>query len=292
MDSKILDMDRPLSDSDLVIATPERVSFDYQVAGLGTRAIAQLLDLLIVAGILIAVFFFASAAATVTGSSTVGTLILIIGAFIVVFGYFWISEALFSGQTVGKKAFRLRAVGDRGEPLTFMQAGIRNVVRIVDFLPYGYGVGMIVLFANGKGKRLGDLAAGTTVVKDSDHVWLWQLGGGYRQVAPVAPPPSSPPLDAGGQSPMRPPPPPGYGVSVASSPYAPASAAELTLRRLDPELRRFVSSYARRRPQLPLELRVQLASTVQPSLSVALPEIFAQRGPLATLDYLADLEQQ
>lgn len=285
-------MDRPLSDSDLVVATPERVSFDYQVAGLGTRAIAQLLDLLIVSGILIAVIFFASAADTVTASRTVGTLILIIGAFIVVFGYFWISEALFSGQTLGKKAFRLRAVGDRGEPLTFMQAGIRNVVRIVDFLPYGYGVGMIVLFANGRGKRLGDLAAGTIVVKDSDHVWLWQLGGGHSQLIPVAPPPPGPPPDAGSQSPMRPPPPPGYGVNVAPGPYAPASAAELTLRRLDPELRRFVSSYARRRPQLPLELRVQLASTVQPSLRVALPEIFAHRGPLATLDHLADLEQQ
>jgi uncharacterized RDD family membrane protein YckC len=284
-------MARPVSDSDLVVATPERVSFDYQVAGLGTRAIAQLLDLLIVTGILVAVIFFASAAGTVTGSSTLGTLILIIGAFIVVFGYFWVSEALFSGQTLGKKAFRLRAVGDRGEPLTFMQAGIRNVVRIVDFLPYGYGVGMIVLFANGKGKRLGDLAAGTIVVKDSDHIWLWQLGDGGRPVATGAPPPTGPPPDAPSQYPMMPPPPPGYGVNVAPSPYAPASVAELTLRRIDPELRRFVSAYARRRAQLPLELRVQLASTVQPSLRVALPEIFAQRGPLATLDHLADLEQ-
>jgi uncharacterized RDD family membrane protein YckC len=296
MESKILDMARPLSDSDLVVATPERVSFDYQVAGLGTRAIAQLLDLLIVAGILIAVYFFAFAATTVTSSNTVGSLIGIVGSFIVVFGYFWISEALFSGQTLGKKAFRLRALGDRGEPLTFMQAGIRNVVRIVDFLPYGYGVGMIVLFANGKGKRLGDLAAGTIVVKDSDHVWLWQLGGGGRPLAPGAPPPppppSSPPPDAASQSPMRPPPPPGYVANVAPSPYAPASVAELILRRLDPELRRFVSAYARRRPQLPLELRVQLASTIQPSLRVALPEIFAQGGPLATLDHLADLEQQ
>jgi uncharacterized RDD family membrane protein YckC len=294
MESKILDMARPLSDSDLVVATPERVSFDYQVAGLGTRAIAQLLDLLIVTGILIAVYFFAFAATTVSSSSTVGSLIGIVGSFIVVFGYFWISEALFSGQTLGKKAFRLRAVGDRGEPLTFMQAGIRNVVRIVDFLPYGYGVGMIVLFANGKGKRLGDLAAGTIVVKDSDHVWLWQLGGGGRPLAPGAPPPppSSPPPDAASQSPMRPPLPPGYVVNVAPSPYAPASVAELILRRLDPELRRFVSAYARRRPQLPLELRVQLASTIQPSLRVALPEIFAQGGPLATLDHLADLEQQ
>jgi uncharacterized RDD family membrane protein YckC len=296
MESKILDMARPLSDSDLVVATPERVSFDFQVAGLGTRAIAQVLDLLIVSGILIAVIFFASAAVAVTGSGTLGTLVLIIGAFIVVFGYFWISEALFSGQTLGKKAFRLRAVGDRGEPLTFMQAGIRNVVRIVDFLPYGYGVGMVVLFANGKGKRLGDLAAGTIVVKDSDHVWLWQLGGAPRGIAPGAPlpppPPPGLPPDATNQYPMRPPPPPGYPVSTTPSPYAPASAAELTLRRLDPELRRFVSAYARRRPQLSLELRVQLAGTVQPSLRVALPEIFAQGGPLATLDHLADLEQQ
>jgi len=66
----------------------------------------------------------------------------------------------------------------------------------------------------------------------------------------------------------------------------------LILRRIDPELRRFVSSYARRRPQLPLELRVQLAGKVQSSLRTALPDLFAQGGPLATLDYLADLESQ
>jgi hypothetical protein len=144
-------------------------------------------------------------------------------------------------------------------------------VRIVDFLPYGYGIGMIVLFANGKGKRLGDLAAGTIVIKDSDHVRLWQLAGG------TTPPP---------------PPPPGARVSFPVSPYAPASAAELTLRRLDPELRRFVTSYARRRPQLSLGLRVQLAGTVQGSLRQAMPDVFAQRGPLATLDFLADLERQ
>jgi uncharacterized RDD family membrane protein YckC len=297
MESKILDMERPLADTDLVVATPERVSFDYQVAGLGTRAIAQLLDLLIVGFLEIAVLFFGFAAGSVTNSGTVSGLIIIVGSFLVVFGYFWISEALWSGQTIGKKAFRLRAVGDRGEPLTFVQAGIRNVVRIVDFLPYGYGVGMIVLFANGKGKRLGDLAAGTIVVKDSDHVALWQLGGGARPAGPpgVPPPPEPPPGPPAGvdyRYPMQPPPPPGFGADRAPNPYAPASAAELTLRRLDPELRRFVASYARRRPQLTLELRVQLASTVQPSLRAALPDVFTELGPLATLDHLADLEQQ
>ncbi len=286
-------MAQPVPDTDLVVSTPERVSFDYQVAGLGTRGIAQILDLLIVFGILIAVFFLAAAAAAYTGSDVVATLVELFGSFVVIFGYFWISEALFSGQTLGKRAFRLRVVGDRGEPVTWLQAGIRNVIRIIDFLPYGYGVGVVVLFANGRGKRLGDLAAGTVVVKDSDHVWLWQLGRpAFPVPPPPPPPPSSPPGGAAYQHPAHPPPPPPPGYAPAPNLYAPASQAELMLRRLDPELRRFVSSYARRRPQLPLDLRVQLASTVQGNLRTALPDVFAQRGPLAALDHLADLDQQ
>ena len=252
---------QPLPDSDLVVPTPERVSFDYQVAGLGTRAIAQILDLLIIAVVVAAVFFVASAVSALSGGTA--TLILLFGSFVVIFGYFWVSESIWSGQTIGKKAFRLRAVGDRGEPLTFAQAGIRNVVRIVDFLPYAYGVGLIVLFANGKGKRLGDLAAGTIVVKDSDAVALWQLPGART------------PAEAAGQ---------------VANPYAAASPAEITLRRLDPELRRFVSSYARRRPELSVEVRVQLAGQVQQRLRNAAPDVFAQGGPLAALDHLADLE--
>src|SRR6202165_1983332 len=192
---------QPLPDSDLVVPTPERVSFDYQVAGLGTRAIAQVLDLLIVGVILAAIFVVAVAGAA--ADSQTALLIALIAGFVVIFGYFWVSESLWSGQTIGKKVFRLRAVGDRGEPVTFGQAGSRNIVLVVDFLPYAYGVGLIVLFVNGKGKRLGDLAAGTIVVKDSDHIWLWQLPGGRT---PVAPP----------------------GVPVPTTPaYAAASAAEL-----------------------------------------------------------------
>jgi uncharacterized RDD family membrane protein YckC len=290
-------MEQPLSDTDLVVSTPERVSFDYQVAGLGTRGIAQILDLLIVTGLLIALFFFASGVAAYTQSSTLAILIELFGSFLIVFGYFWISEALFSGQTLGKRAFRLRVVGDRGEPMTWVQAGIRNVIRIVDFLPYGYGVGLIVLFANGRGKRLGDLAAGTIVVKDSDSVGLWQLARPAFRMPPPPPPPPPPLPGAPSGTPSQyrpppPPPPPPPGYSFAPTPYTPASQAELILRRLDPDLRRFVSAYARRRPQLLLEMRVQLASTVQASLRTALPDVFAQRGPLAALDELANLEVQ
>ncbi|HEV2476752.1 MAG TPA: RDD family protein, partial [Candidatus Dormibacteraeota bacterium] len=147
-------MQQPLPDTDLVVATPERVSFDYQVAGIGTRAIAQLLDLLILGGVLLGVLLAAIAVGQ-AGSDALAYLLAVIGSFVVTFGYFWACEAFWSGQTVGKKVFRLRAVGDRGEPMTFAQAGIRNIVRVIDFLPYAYGVGIVVLFINGKGKRLG-----------------------------------------------------------------------------------------------------------------------------------------
>src|SRR5260370_14917354 len=123
-----------MPETDRVVATPERVSFDYQVAGLGARAIAQILDILIIFGILTAVFFFASAVSIV--GSTGAALVLVFGSFVGFFGYFWVSESLWPGQTIVKKAFLLRAVGDRGVPLTFSQAWIRKIWRIVYFLSF------------------------------------------------------------------------------------------------------------------------------------------------------------
>jgi uncharacterized RDD family membrane protein YckC len=261
-------VNQPVLDSELVVATPERVSFDYKVAGLATRGIAQLLDLLILFGVLMALYFSALALRA-AGADSAAFLVAVIGSFVVVFGYFWACEAFWSGQTVGKRVFRLRAVGDRGEPMTFVQAGIRNVVRIVDFLPYAYGVGLVTLFVNGRGKRLGDLAAGTIVVKDSEHLQLWQLPGGMA----------------------APPPPPGAAPQPGAYSPVPATPAEMELRRLDPELRRFVASYSRRRFELPPDLRAQLAGQLMGRLETAAPDVFKQFGPLAALDYLADLER-
>src|SRR2546427_3006548 len=145
-------MHEPAPDTDLVVTTPERVSFDYQVAGLGTRAIAQVLDLLIVTALLTALFFGGLAIGIFFNNSTVYNLLEILGSFVVIFGYFWTSEALWSGQTIGKKAFRLRAVGDRGEPLTFMQAGIPHKVRGVRVPSYGFRRGPVPLFLHRQSK--------------------------------------------------------------------------------------------------------------------------------------------
>src|SRR5205807_8442985 len=120
---------------------------------------------------------------------------------------------------------------------------------------------------------------------DSDHVMLWQLPGG-RPPAPPAPPPVP---GLGQPAPVNAPPPP-LTYNPQPSAFAPATAEEMKLRRLDPELRRVVTSYARRRPGLPLHLRAQLAGIVPGNLNAAAPDGLAPNGPPAAPRYLADLE--
>src|SRR5207244_5910464 len=103
-------------------------------------------------------------------------------------GYLLVSEAALNGQTLGKLYVRLRAVGDHGEPLTISQAAIRNLVRVVDFLPAFYAIGIVTMFSNSRAKRLGDFAAGTLVVRGRERVSLYDLAS----TAPTAAPPPKP----------------------------------------------------------------------------------------------------
>src|SRR5919197_621638 len=249
-----------LSD-DLVVPTPERVAFDYPVAGPGSRFLAQLIDGLILFGLLLILSIVAGTLARASGQ--LALLFAIIGVFLLVWGYFLVSEAVWSGQTVGKRALRLRVVGDHGEPITLTQAIVRNLVRIVDFLPFFYGVGLIVLFAYGRGKRLGDLAAGTLVVRERQRISLYDL----TAAPPVpAPGPASPPA-AGARG---------------------GSPAPVLARPLEPPLRRLVAAYASRRAQLPMERRRAVAQNAEPALRRALPQVVSEQGALAALDQLAD----
>jgi uncharacterized RDD family membrane protein YckC len=242
--------------ADMVVATPERVAFEYRAAGPGSRFVAQLIDLIVLAGAELLITVAAVAFADITGQNGVAALLGILLGFVLVVGYFWTMEALWSGKTLGKFVMGLRVVGDLGEPLTFTAASIRNLVRIVDFLPFFYGLGLVVLFVNGRGKRLGDLAAGTIVVRDREAVSLRDLTQpAVPAFAPMAPPP--PELD------------------------------EPLLRRLDPNLRTFVRAYSGRRHQLSPAQRQWLADQVAPALDRALPEVVRTQGNLAALDRLA-----
>ena len=263
-------MQPPDASDDLVISTPERVAFQYEIAGIGSRFLAQIVDSLVILVILIAITILAAALGGLFSSGELALLIEVILGFIVLAGYFLVSEAAWNGQTLGKRSARLRVVGDHGEPLTLAQAAIRNLVRIVDFLPLFYGIGMLTLFINGRGKRLGDFAAGTLVVRDRERISLYDLAG-----------------TAGGATPA-----PAPVASIWSAPSAPMAAAATPSEpaALDPGLRRLVVAYAARREQLPMARREALAQSAEPALRRALPGVVATAGPLAALDQLAERE--
>ncbi len=260
-------MQPPDASDDLIISTPERVAFQYEIAGIGSRFLAQIVDSLIITAILIAISILAASLGGIFSSGELALLVEIILGFILLAGYFLISEAAWNGQTIGKRAARLRVVGDHGEPLTVGQAAIRNLVRIVDFLPFFYAIGMLTLFINGRGKRLGDFAAGTLVVRDRERISLYDLAGTPAGAAPAASPSS-------------------IWAAPSVTPVAPMAEPQA----LDPGLRRLVVAYAARREELPTARREALAQSAEAALRRALPNVVATAGPLAALDQLAERE--
>jgi uncharacterized RDD family membrane protein YckC len=238
---------------DLVVATPEQVAFRFETAGLGSRFAAQLLDLLVLTAVLAALGLASVGIALVSGQALLGLLVFVVLGFASFWAYWVLQEALWSGQTVGKYVLHLRVIDARGGPITAGQAVIRNLLRIVDFLPWSYALGTVVMFGTVRSQRLGDLAAGTIVIRERAAVRLEDLGAG--------------PDDA-----------------------ARARLAARPALRLDPRLQRFVQAYAQRRPGLPPDRRAKLARDVEPALHAALPDVVRSSGPLAALDLLADRE--
>ena len=149
--------------------TPEHVRLDYVLADLGSRASALLLDLLIVVGILslitLAVFLLRRVGLDFL---SLGGTILILAIFVLVWGYFMLFEGLSGGRTPGKRVLGLRVIHVGGEPLSFQGAVLRNLIRLVDLQPGGTGMaGAVSILVNSRAQRLGDIVAGTLVVRDA-----------------------------------------------------------------------------------------------------------------------------
>jgi uncharacterized RDD family membrane protein YckC len=96
-------------------------------------------------------------------------------SFALLWGYYIFFEMLWNGQTPGKRLVGLRVLRSDGTPITLTESIIRNLVRFVDFLPLFYGLGVVVMFVNAQSRRLGDLAAGTLVVRDRADLTLDNL---------------------------------------------------------------------------------------------------------------------
>lgn len=164
----------PLVDRSLEIETPEHVAIGYELAGPGSRFTAFLIDavlvvLLIMAlgmAALLSVLGAARAGAPGPALSIIGALFLV-GSFALLWGYFAYFEGLHDGQTPGKKRVGLRVVQRGGFPITLRDAVIRNLVRVIDVQPFPSCVlGGAFIVLHPKAQRLGDLAAGTVVVRE------------------------------------------------------------------------------------------------------------------------------
>lgn len=149
------------------IQTPEGLDLDLTLAGLGSRMIAAILDLLVLGAlVLMSTFGFAGLAASATLDPTVVQGLGALALTLLIVGYFVGFEALNGGRTPGKRAVGIRVVGADGQPVGFLAAFLRNLIRVVDFLPVAYGVGAIAILATDTNQRLGDLTARTIVIRE------------------------------------------------------------------------------------------------------------------------------
>jgi uncharacterized RDD family membrane protein YckC len=169
------------SEETIDIQTPENVAFGYQVAGIGSRFLATLVDTLIITLLqvvtIVSFILIANALdASILSNASVWVIALFgLVVFVFYWGYYIFFEMLWNGQSPGKRWTGLRVIRSDGTPITLSESLIRNLVRIIDLLPATYGIGVITMFIDKKSRRLGDLAANTLVVHDRAPITIQEL---------------------------------------------------------------------------------------------------------------------
>lgn len=159
----------------LIIETPEQTSIEFPLAGIGSRFLAILIDsliqgcsifvlALILAGLSLG-FSFGGIGRSSNASVWV-VAILILAYFVLMYGYFILFEAIWNGQTPGKRLTHIRVIKDSGQPITVVDSVARNLLRIVDQLPAVYGAGVLCAWISPQSKRIGDYVAGTVVIHE------------------------------------------------------------------------------------------------------------------------------
>jgi uncharacterized RDD family membrane protein YckC len=160
----------------LVIETPERVPLHFALASIGNRFLACAIDhtiqLLTIGMMALAVYIvgnYSSLGDRFSNASKWVWAFGIILLFLLISGYFTFFEWLWSGQTPGKRWLKLRVIREDGRPITFFEAAVRNLLRDFDMMPAPfYSIGLICVFVSSRDQRVGDLIAGTVVVRERE----------------------------------------------------------------------------------------------------------------------------
>ncbi|MDP9265561.1 MAG: RDD family protein [Chloroflexota bacterium] len=152
---------------ELEVETADHVVLRYALAGAGNRGFAAVIDTAIAAVIAVGSLAAFELAIGASDSIIVQQLQGLVALLVVfaVWSYFILLEWLWNGQTVGKRMTGLRVIAANGAPAPFIAVLVRNIVRLVDFLPGLYGLGLVTIVLSPASQRLGDLAAGTYVVR-------------------------------------------------------------------------------------------------------------------------------
>jgi len=150
-----------------IIVTPEAVVIELDTGGIATRLLEGIIDLLVRGGIfLVIVLFFAAAH---VGHQTIVLSLLV---FVVTLGYPIVCESMLRGRTIGKMATGLRVVTTDGAPIQFRHAALRGMGGLVDFFLPGFGLtGLLCIWSTQRNQRVGDMLAGTIVVRDRPLEW-------------------------------------------------------------------------------------------------------------------------
>ena len=160
----------------LNIETPEQVDLRFPIAGIGSRFLAVLTDSVIkIVALLLLIFGFVlifSSVKTTPGMPASDTAVkwfiaaIVLFLFMVQWAYYSLFEAFWNGQTPGKRLLKIRVIKDSGRQISLFEALARNLLRVVDWFPTLYLVGVISMLCNKEQKRLGDFVAGTIVVHE------------------------------------------------------------------------------------------------------------------------------
>lgn len=164
-------VNRTILDDELIVETPERVELHFVLASVGNRFLAAAIDhvIQIVVGIIVMLTLgWAAGWSRVSSLGVWAAALMVLSVFGVYWGYFVLFEAIWSGQTPGKRLMKLRVIREDGRPVRFFEVFVRNLLRIfVDFMPVPtYAVGVVSIVFSSQSKRIGDFVAGTVVIKE------------------------------------------------------------------------------------------------------------------------------
>src|SRR2546428_6759835 len=162
------------TDDTLIIETPERVPLHFALASIGNRFLACAIDhtLQILSALLMFIAFtllanYSSLGDKLSNAPKWVYAVLILVVFLIISGYFAFFEWIWNGQTPGKRWLKLRVIRDDGRPVTFWEATVRNLLRSFDMMPAPfYSIGLISVFISSSDQRVGDMVAGTVVVRE------------------------------------------------------------------------------------------------------------------------------